>query len=78
MDLSDKTRQGGITIANPNRNACSQSITVLSQRKGYINWGSDSCGHAWMYRADSRADCHPCGLINEELDLLFNVSNTGL
>lgn len=46
-------------------------------RKSYITWGPDSPGHAWMYGADSRAGCHPSGLINEELGPVFNVFNMG-
>ena len=46
-------------------------------RKRYITWGPDSPGHAWMYGADSRAGCHPSGLINEELGPVFNVFNMG-
>lgn len=46
-------------------------------QKSYITWGPDSPGHAWMYGADSRAGCHPSGLINEELGPVFNVFNMG-
>lgn len=46
-------------------------------RKRYITWGPDSPGHAWMYGADSRAGCHPSGLINEEPGPVFNVFNMG-
>lgn len=74
--LSDKARQGGITLASPNQSGCID-LSRCYLRKRYITWGPDSPGHAWMYGADSGAGCHPSGLINEELGPVFNVFNMG-
>lgn len=44
MGLSDKARQGGITLANPNQRGCSRSITVLSAEEVYYLWARTALG----------------------------------